>query len=268
MSIQAMYTSATGLRAMDTKLEVIANNLANIDTVAFKRSRTNFEDLLYLNLQQPGLRNGLDEPMPLGKQVGIGVELSATQQDFQQGSVNQTEQSLDVMIEGDGFFQVNAFVEGQEQTVHTRAGNFTLNANGDVVLGNSLGARLEPTINIPQEATSIRISQNGLVSVLVAGSTEFQDVGQIEMSRFINPAGLRQLGENLYRQSDASGPPILGNPGQEGIGILRQGNLELSNVDPARELIELIRTQRAFELNSQSIQTADQTLQVINQLRR
>ena len=268
MSIQAMYTSATGLRAMDSKLEVIANNLANIDTVAFKRARTNFEDLLYLSIEQPGIRNGLDDPLPLGKQVGIGVTLSSTQQDFQQGSVNQTEQPLDLLIEGDGFFQVNAFIEGQEQTVFTRAGNFTLNANGDVVLGNSLGARLEPAINVPQEATTIRINQNGLVSVLVTGATEFQDVGQIEMARFINNAGLRQLGDNLYRQTDASGPPILGNPGQDGIGIIHQGNLELSNVDPARELIELIRTQRAFELNSQSIQTADQTLQVINQLRR
>ena len=268
MSIQAMYTSATGLKAMDSKLEVIANNLANIDTVAFKRSRTNFEDLLYLSIMQPGLRNGLDEPMPLGKQVGIGVNLASTQQNFQQGSVNQTEQPLDLLIEGDGFFQVNAFIEGQEQTVYTRAGNFTLNANGDIVLSNSIGAKLEPAINIPQEATTVQISQNGLVSVLVAGATEFQDVGQIEMARFINPAGLRQLGDNLYRNNDASGPPILGNPGQDGLGILHQGNLELSNVDPARELIELIRTQRAFELNSQSIQTADQTLQVVNQLRR
>lgn len=268
MSIQAMYTSATGLKAMDTKLEVIANNLANIDTVAFKRSRTNFEDLLYRTLEQPGLRNGLDDPMPLGSQVGIGVNLSSTQQDFSQGSVSQTEQPLDMLIEGSGFFQVNAFVQGQEQTVFTRAGNFTLNANGDVVLANSNGARLEPAINIPQEATTIQISDNGLVSVLVTGATEYQDVGQIEMARFINPAGLTQLGDNLYQQNDASGPPILGNPGADGLGIIHQGNLELSNTDPARELIELIRTQRAFELNSQSIQTADQTLQVVNQLRR
>lgn len=268
MSIQAMYTSATGLKAMDTKLEIIANNLANINTVAFKSARPNFEDLLYRTLEQPGLRNGLDDPMPLGKQVGIGVSLSSTQNDFTQGSVEQTESPLDIMVEGEGFFQVNAFIEGQEQTVYTRAGNFTRNANGDLVLGNSIGAKLEPTINIPQEASSIQINENGLVSVLVGGATEFQDVGQIEMARFVNPAGLKQLGANLFRNTDASGPPILANPGSDGMGILRQGNLELSNVDPARELIELIRTQRAFELNSQSIQASDQTLQVINQIRR
>jgi flagellar basal-body rod protein FlgG len=268
MSIQGMYTSATGLRAMDTKLEIIAHNLANINTTAFKSSRPNFEDLLYRSIEQPGLRNGLDEPLPLGVQIGIGVELSSTQSNFTQGSVEQTDNPLDLMIEGDGFFQVNAFIEGQEQTVYTRAGNFTRNANGDLVLGNSIGARLEPTINVPQEATQIQISQNGLVSVLVTGATEFQDVGQIEMARFMNPAGLKQLGDNLYRNTDGSGPAILGNPGADGIGILRQSNLELSNVDPARELIELIRTQRAFELNSQSIQAADQTLQVINQIRR
>lgn len=268
MSIQAMYTAATGMRAMDTKLEIIANNLANIDTVAFKRSRPNFEDILYRTLELPGLRNGLDSPRPTGKQIGIGTQLSSTQQDFTQGSVDQTGQKFDLLIEGDGFFQVLAVVDGQEQTVFTRAGNFLPDANGQLVLTNIPAVRLEPTITIPQDAVEVAISQQGLVSVRVAGATEFQDVGQIELARFVNPWGLKQLGHNLYNQTDASGPPLLGNPGQDGLGILLQGNLELSNVDPARELIELIRTQRAFELNSQSIQTADQTLQVVNQLRR
>ncbi|MFQ5429667.1 MAG: flagellar basal-body rod protein FlgG [Phycisphaerae bacterium] len=268
MAIQALHTAATGMRAMDTKLSVIANNLANIDTVAFKRSRANFNDILYQTLEEPGLRNGLDQPLPLGKQVGIGVQLSSTQLNFTQGSVNQTDQPFDIAIEGGGFFQVNAVVNGEEQTVYTRAGNFTVDANGQLVLGNTPGARLEPVVTIPQDYTAVRISQQGLVSVTVSGATEFQDVGQIELARFINDQGLKQIGSNLYQQTDASGPPILANPGQDGVGLLRQNNLERSNVDPVRELVELIQTQRAFELNSQSIQSADQTLQVLNQLRR
>lgn len=266
MAIQALYTAATGMKAMDTKLDVIANNLANISTTAFKRSRANFEDILYQVLEQPGLRNGLDQPQPMGKLVGIGVQLSGTQQDFNQGSFNETQQKYDLAIEGDGFFQVQAIVDGEEQTVYTRAGNFLPDANGQLVLGSHRGARLEPTISIPQDAVEVAISPQGLVSVRVTGATEFQDVGQIEMARFINPVGLKQLGSNLYNQTDASGPPILGNPGVDGLGILLQGSLELSNVDPVRELVELIRTQRSFELNSQSIQTADQTLETLNQL--
>lgn len=268
MGIQSMYTAATGMRAMDLKLEVIANNLANIDTVAFKRARPNFEDILYLQLQTPGQRNGLDEFLPLGKQLGIGVQLSSTQQDFTQGAVDQTQGEFDLLIEGDGFFQVQAFIDGQEQTVFTRAGNFTLNADGNMILGNLPGARLEPTINIPPDATGISISQVGLVSFTPAGQTQQADAGQIQLARFVNKGGLKQLGSNLFQQTDASGPPVETNPGQDGAGLLLQGNLELSNVDPARELIELIRTQRAFELNSQAIQTADESLQVINQLRR
>lgn len=268
MAIQSLYTAATGLQAMDTKLEVIANNLANIDTVAFKRTRTNFEDILYQNLEVPGLRNGLDEPEPMGKQIGIGVELSSTQLNFLQGGVEQTGQQFDLLIEGDGFFQVQAIVDGQEQTVFSRAGNFTTNANGDLVLGSNIGPRLEPTINIPEDSVDVVISELGLVQVRTTGATELQDVGQIELARFINRAGLQQLGSNLFQQTDASGPPILGNPSQDGIGVIRQGNLELSNVDAARELIELIRTQRSFELNSQVIQAADQTMQILNQLRR
>ncbi len=263
-----MYTAATGMRAMDLKLEVIANNLANIDTVAFKRSRPNFEDILYKQLQLPGQRNGLDEFLPLGKQVGIGVQLSSTQQDFTQGSVEQTQGTFDLLIEGDGFFQVQAFIDGQEQTVFTRAGNFTLNSDGNLVLGNIPGARVEPNINIPPDAKDISISQTGLVSYTPAGQTQQADAGQIQLARFVNKEGLKQLGANLFQQTDASGPPIESNPGTDGSGVVLQGNLELSNVDPARELIELIRTQRAFELNSQAIQTADESLQVVNQLRR
>lgn len=268
MAIQALYTAATGMKVMDQKLDIVANNLANIETVAFKQSRGNFQDILYKVLEQPGLKNGLDEPLPTGKQIGVGAQLSGTQINFEQGSFQQTDQPYDLAIEGDGFFQIQAIVDGQERTVFARAGNFTLNANGNLVLANSKGARLEPTITIPQDAVAVQVSPQGLVSVRQSGATEFQDVGQIELARFINNAGLRQLGSNMYDQTDASGPPILGNPGLDGLGTLQQGNLELSNVDPVRELVELIRTQRSFELNSQSLQSADQALQMLNQLRR
>ncbi len=268
MGIQALHTAATGMKALDFKLNVVANNLANIETVAFKRSRPNFEDLLYQTLEEPGLRNGLDQPVPTGKQVGLGVKISGTQLNFEQGALDNTGLQYDLAVEGDGFFQIQAMIEGSEQTVYTRAGNFTLNANGELVLANSIGSRLEPAITIPQDAVTVQISQTGLVSVRTSAATAFSDVGQIELARFINPAGLTQLANNLYQLNDATGPAVTGNPNQNGLGTLAQGHLELSNVDPVRELVELIRTQRSFELNSQSIQSADQTMQTVNNLRR
>ena len=268
MGIQALYTAATGMKATDFKLNVVANNLANVETVAFKRSRANFEDILYRTLEEPGLRTPLEQPLPTGQQVGLGVQISGTQLNFDQGSLDNTNQPLDLAIEGDGFFQVQASIDGQEQTVYTRAGNFTRNANGELVLANSVGARLEPSITLPQDTVDIQVGQNGLIQVRSAGATAFQDVGQLQLARFINASGLKQLGKNLYQQTDASGPPIQANPTQDGTGSVLQGNLELSNVDPVRELVELIRTQRSFELNSQSIQSADQTLQTVNNLRR
>lgn len=268
MGIQALYTSATGLKAMDFKLNVVANNLANVETFGFKRSRANFEDILYQTLEEPGLRNGLDQPLPTGKQVGLGVRVSGTQLNFTQGSPRSTEQPFDLMIDGDGFFQVQAFIDGQETTVYTRAGNFSRNAEGELVLANSRGARLEPAISVPEDAEDFAITPQGLVQVRVQGTIEFQDIGQIELAKFINPAGLVQLAGNLYKDTDASGPPILGNPMEEGLGSLIHKYLEMSNVDPVVELIELIHTQRSFELNSQSIQSADQTMQTVNNLRR
>jgi flagellar basal-body rod protein FlgG len=268
MGIQALYTSATGMKAADFKLNVVANNLANLETPAFKRSRVDFEDILYRTLEEPGLRNALEQPLPTGIQVGLGTQVSATQLNFEQGAFDATALPLDLAIAGEGLFQVQAFIEGQEQTVYSRAGNFARNANGEIVLINSIGARLEPAITLPQDTVEIQIGQNGLVQVRTAGQTQLQDVGQIQLARFVNTPGLKQIGKNLYQQTDASGPPILANPTQDGMGSVMQGNLELSNVDPVRELVELIQTQRWFELNSQAIQSADQTLQTINNLRR
>lgn len=268
MAIQALFTSATGMKAMDFKLEVIANNLANIETTAFKRSRANFADILYQTLEQPGQRNGLDAPLPTGKQVGVGVQIAGTQLDFAQGSPIITNNKLDLLIKGEGFFQVQAFIDGSETTVYTRAGNFIKNADGELVLNNGTGARLEPGITIPQDAKEISISQSGLVQVKIPGQDAAQDVGQIELARFVNPAGLEQIGDNLFQITDASGQPIQGNPTQDGMGQTLQGQLELSNVDPVRELVGLITTQRAFELNSQTLQAADQTLQTLVNITR
>ncbi len=268
MAIIALQSAASGLNALNTKLDVIANNLANVNTEGYKASRANFQDLLYIERAQPGVENPNGDERPTGLYVGLGVKVSGTQQEFSQGAPISTGQELDLMIEGRGFFQVQVEPELGGGTAYTRAGNFVLNSDGDIVLANDQGRRLEPNINIPQEATKVDISTDGQVWYIVAGETEPQVAGQIELASFINPAGLRQVGENLWVESAASGNPVVGVPGENSTGRVRQGMLEASNVDPARELIELIRTQRAYEMNSQSIRAADQALQTIAQLRR
>ena len=269
MGISALYAAASGMKSLDTKLNVVANNLANIDTVGFKGSRVNFEDLLYEVRRQPGGLNGFEEPVPLGILVGLGVQVSGTQLDFETGTLNPTDHPTDIAIRGNGFFQVQTVYNGQEQIAYTRAGNFIVNSEGQLVLANSEGSRLEPPIQIPEDATSPpQISQDGRVSVRQQGSNQLTEVGQIELARFVNPEGLLQVGKNLFIETDASGPPIKGNPQQDGLGEIVQGHLEASNVDPVRELVELIFTQRAFEMNSQSIQSADESMRVVGNLRR
>ncbi|MBX3323783.1 MAG: flagellar basal-body rod protein FlgG [Phycisphaeraceae bacterium] len=268
MAIIALQSAASGLNALNTKLDVIANNLANVNTEGYKASRANFQDLLYIERAQPGVENPNGDERPTGLYVGLGVKVSGTQQEFSQGAPISTGQELDLMIEGRGFFQVQVEPELGGGTAYTRAGNFVLNSDGDIVLANDQGRRLEPNINIPQEAVKVDVSTDGQVWYIVAGETEPQVAGQIELASFINPAGLRQVGENLWVESAASGNPVVGVPGENSTGRVRQGMLEASNVDPARELIELIRTQRAYEMNSQSIRAADQALQTIAQLRR
>ncbi len=268
MAIIALQSASSGLNALNTKLDVIANNLANINTEGYKASRANFQDLLYIERAQPGVENPNGDQRPTGLYVGLGVKVSGTQQNFEQGAPITTGQETDFMIEGDGFFQVQVENELGGGVAYTRAGNFVLNADGDLVLGNSEGRRMEPNINIPPEATSISVSSDGRVFYAAPGESQPQEVGQIQIATFVNPAGLRQVGENLWVESIASGSPSQGNPSEDNRGRIKQGQLEASNVDPARELIELIRTQRAFEMNSQSIRDADQALQSIAQLRR
>lgn len=269
MANLALQSAATGLSALNTKLDVISNNLANVNTTGFKASRANFQDLLYIERATPGTENAIGDKRPTGLYVGLGVQVSGTQNDFTQGSFLNTNRPTDVAIEGIGFFKVKVEEStGNGGIAYTRAGNFTLNPDGELVLANDTGRRLEPKITIPTDATSFRIGSDGKVSVLKAGSTTAEEVGQLNLTAFVNPAGLKSVGENLWVETAASGSPLEGAPGTDNRGNLKQNFLEASNVDPTFELVEMIRTQRSFEMNSNSIKAADATLQAIAQLRR
>jgi flagellar basal-body rod protein FlgG len=268
MAVMALNSAATGLRALSTRIDVIANNLANSETVAFKRSRMNFEDLMYLTLKEPGTTNSAGEVTPAGTFVGLGVKISNTQIDLEQGSMENTNRPLDVAIEGPGFFRVKIMDSIGDGTGYTRNGNFFLNQEGELVIGSGDGYKIIPTIQIPPGVSSITISRNGIVEYIRPGSIDKQTAGQLKITQFVNPQGLKLLGGSIYVETPASGEPIDSNPGQDGAGTLLQNFLEGSNVDPVKELVTLIKTQRSFELNSQSIQTADQALQTIVNLRR
>lgn len=266
MTVQALYTAATGMQAMETKLDVIANNLANINTTGFKKGRANFEDLFYRNYVQPGAGDGT-LMTATGTAVGLGTRVSSIQTDFKQGASQVTGNELDVAIEGQGFFQVQD-VDGST-FLYTRSGNFSVNANGQLVLGSATAGRiLQPPITIPPTATSISIQYDGQVQVTEAGQATPQNVGQLQIATFINPEGLLKHGENLFQETEASQTNNLGNPGLEGRGLIRSNTLEASNVEPVQELIDLITTQRSFELNSQAVQAGDQVLSLVANLRR
>ncbi len=267
MAITALHTAATAMDALSTKIDVIANNIANAGTVGFKSSRANFQDLLYQIQAQPGVQTA-ESPIgtPLGTQIGLGVAVSNTQISFRQGSPQSTGNPLDVMINGDGFFKVELPGGG---TGYTRAGNFIRNADGELVLGNSPGHRLADAPTIPTDITAdkIGISSDGQITAIAADGTN-QSLGQLQLVRFPNAEGLLQHGDNIFLASAASGDPIEGAAGEEGIGTLSAGMLELSNTSAVTELVELIKTQRVFQMNSQTIQSADEMLQVVANLRR
>jgi flagellar basal-body rod protein FlgG len=266
MSVQTLYTAATGMEAMETKLDVIANNLANVNTTGFKKGRANFEDLFYHHEVLPGAEDQSGGITATGTSIGLGTSVSSIQTDFRQGAFLDTGNSLDVAIVGNGFFQVQDTDGG---TVYTRAGNFSINRDGALVLGSAaVGRLLQPAINIPEGARDVSISMDGEVQYMLAGDNEPQIAGQLELATFINPEGLIKRGENLFAESGASGTPQATIPGEEGAGLLRAGMLEASNVNPVRELIDLITTQRSFELNSQAVQAGDQVLQLVANLRR
>lgn len=266
MSVQTLYTAATGMEALQTKLEVIANNLANVNTTAFKKDRCNFEDLFYRNDTFPGATDTANNMTALGIHVGLGSRVESVQSNFTQGAFQQTSGPLDVAIEGIGFLQVT---QPDGTIAYTRAGNLSINANGNVVLGSAqTGRQLEPSIQIPQGTTNITITADGQVQGRAPNTTTLTTLGTLQLAQFVNQEGLLKLGENLYQQTDASGQPQTGNPNQQGFGMIRQGWLEASNVEPVQELIDLITTQRSFELNSQTVQAGDQILQLISNLRR
>ena len=269
MATNALHSAATGLKAMSTELDVLANNLANVNTVGFKRSRVNFEDLMYQHQKQPGVENAIGTLTPAGLQVGLGVAISNTQYDFSQGSATITGNPLDIAIAGDGFFKVTLPGDQGGGVGYTRAGNLFRNVDGTLVLGNGAGNTIEPGISIDPDIPDDRISigLDGTVSVTENdGSSSV--VGQLELATFVNKTGLKSVGGNIFIATDASGPPIEGEPGTGGLGEIRAGFIEQSNVDPVKDLVALIKTQRAFELNSQTIQAADEVMQTVGNLRR
>ncbi len=265
MLYRAMNAAASGMDAYIFNLDVIANNLANAGTTGFKRSRTDFEDLYYQYLKPPGSPDNLGNIMPEGIFAGSGVKVAAVQPDFQQGSLLTTGRQYDIAIEGKGFFQVTE----SGTTYYTRNGQFDVNANGTIVLASAnRGLILDPPITVPPDATEVSITTDGVVSVLQSGSSQFQQLGTIQIANFINPEGLLHEGETLYSPTDASGTALLSNPGDQGLGLLRQAYLESSNTEPVKELVDLIKTQRNVELNSQVVQASDQLLQLVSNLRR
>ena len=266
MGVTALQSAATGMKAMDTQLDVIANNLANANTTGFKTQRVNFEDLMYDERRQPGTINSLGQTSTTGLYIGLGTQVSNTQLNFTQGSLEQTTGELDLAIEGDGFFKVQTYGAIGNGEAYTRAGNFMANVNGEMVLGTLDGPVLDPPIIIPDGASGVTITTDGRVTALVEGDEV--EVGQIALYKFPNPNGLRLHGGNLYTETEGSGTPTEGNPQDPGFGGIVQNHLEYSNVDSVKELVNMIKTQRNFEMNSQSIKAADSTLKTISALRQ
>ncbi len=254
----SMWIAKTGLDAQQTRMSVISNNLANVNTVGFKRDRASFEDMLYQSVRQPGGQNTANTQAPTGLMLGTGVRLVSTEKTHVQGSMVTTKNALDIAIQGDGFFQIQ---QPDGTTAYTRDGNFKKSATGQLVTAN--GAPLLPAINIPANASTITIGQDGIVSVELATGGN-QQIGQIQVSRFVNPAGLQSLGQNLLRETPASGPPQVLNPGANGAGSLMQGALEASNVNVVEEMVSMIETQRAYEINSKAISAVDGMLKYLN----
>lgn len=256
----ALWAAKTGLDAQQTKMTVTANNLANVATNGFKRSRAVFDDLLYQNVSQVGAATSQNTFSPTGLQLGTGVRVVATERSYTQGSLDNTGNSLDLAIQGRGFFQV---LRPDGTLAYTRDGNFQTNAQGQLV--NMNGYQLQPAITIPTGAQSITIGTDGVVSVQIAGQSAPTQVGTVQLADFINPAGLQTVGGNLLVESASSGPPTAGNPGLTGLGTLVQGSVEASNVNVVQEMVDMIETQRAYEMNSKAVQTTDQMLQFATQ---
>ncbi|TAM59503.1 flagellar basal-body rod protein FlgG [bacterium] len=260
--MRALYTAATGMIAQQYNMDTISNNLANIDTQGFKGNQARFQDLIYETLRAPGAPVGASV-VPTGQDVGLGVKIASSEKNFNQGSLQQTGNPLDVAIEGDGFFQVT-LPEGT--AAYTRDGSFKRDANGTLVTAD--GYLLSPQITVPQNATQVNVGADGTVTALIPGSQLPQTLGQVSLVRFTNPAGLSPLGKNLFTQTGASGAPVISQPGINGAGTLQQGFLENSNVQVVNEIVNMIVAQRAYEANSKAIATSDQMLSTAVQIVR
>jgi flagellar basal-body rod protein FlgG len=252
----ALWIAKTGLDAQQTRMSVISNNLANVNTTGYKQSRAAFEDLLYQNVRQAGGQSSQDTILPSGLMLGTGVRTVDTEKIFSQGNIVQTDNSLDMAIDGQGFFQI---LRPDGSLGYTRDGTFQVDAQGQVVTSN--GYALQPAITIPEDAQTITIGNDGVVSVMQPGQSTPTQVGTIQLADFVNPAGLQPIGENMYTETAASGSPQVGNPGLTGLGTLQQGALETSNVNVVQEMVNMIESQRAYEMNSKVVASVDQMLQ-------
>lgn len=260
---RALSIAASGMQAQSLNIDVISNNLANVSTPGFKKSRADFQDLLYETIRPAGTTSANGNQIPTGIQLGEGTRPVATQKIFIQGSYQHTDNQLDLAIEGDGFFQI---MQPSGQVAYSRSGAFKLDSNGNIV--NSDGYPLEPPITIPNNSTSVTIGSDGTVSVLQSGNVQPSQIGTINLAKFINPAGLSSIGRNLYLQTAASGTATTGQAGLNGMGTISQGNLEMSNVSVVDEMVNMITAQRAYEINSKAIQTSDQMQQMADNLIR
>ncbi len=261
--MQSLYTASTGMLGMQTQIDTTANNIANVNTIGFKKSRAEFADLMYHVMEYAGTATSDVTKSPTGREVGLGVRSTAINKIFSEGSLKQTDNQLDIAITGRGFFKME-LPDGTE--VYSRNGAFKVDENGTIV--NSDGYILIPQITVPEDATSISIGTDGIVTVVQPGQPQATQIGQINTTNFINPSGLHAMGDNLFIETDASGQPVDGIPGIDGLGTLRQGFVELSNVELVVELTDLITGQRAYDANSKIITTSDEMLQTTNNLKR
>ncbi|MFQ5705965.1 MAG: flagellar basal-body rod protein FlgG [bacterium] len=261
--IRSLRTAALGMSAQSLRVDNIANNLANVNTTAFKKSTIEFQDLFYQSFRPAGVKDQSNAEIPTELQIGHGNRPVATIKNFSQGDVVNTGNALDLSLNGEGFFQIQ---RPDGSIVYTRDGSFNLSSKGQIV--NSSGLLLDPETSIPEEAVSINVGSDGNISVLLPGESTPQEVGQIELAKFINPAGLKSIGGNLYEATAASGEPTLGTPGSDGIGSVLQGFLEKSNVEVVQEMVELIVAQRAYEINAKAIRTAEQMMEIANNIKR
>jgi len=260
---RALWTAATGMTTQQINIDTIANNLANVNNIGYKKSRAHFEDLIYQEMKPAGAISAAGMTHPTGIQIGLGSKVSSIQKVHTQGGFQYTGVGLDIAIEGDGYFQ---FQRPNGEIAYSRSGALNTDGNGNIV--NENGYYLEPAITVPEDATEIAFGADGTVSVVLPGEDAAQEIGQVEISRFINPAGLKAIGKNLFMPTGASGDPVAGVPSENGFGSIAQNTLEMSNVSVVEEMVNLITGQRAYEINSKAVQTGDEMLQIANNLKR